>query len=89
MQILENIIVNHEGMKQPTEGLVNKMSQGKRPSFETIFVWNNTAGNDVFAKATRRAAIFDRLEYFFNDSIYVYHNKIALKYPGMVGFRYH
>ncbi|MDH5575976.1 MAG: phytanoyl-CoA dioxygenase family protein, partial [Nitrospirota bacterium] len=62
---------------------------GKRPSFETIFVWNDTAGNDVFAKATRRAAIFDRLEDFFKDNIYVYHNKITLKYPGMVGFRYH
>ena len=89
MHILKNIIVNHEGMKLRTEGLMNKVSQGKRPSFETIFVWNDTAGNDVFAKATRRASIFDRLECFFNDSIYVYHNKITLKYPGMVGFRYH
>ncbi len=76
MHILKNIIVNHEGMKRRTEGLVNKMSQGKRPSFETIFVWNDTAGHDVFAKATRRSAIFDRLEYFFNDSIYVFIMKL-------------
>lgn len=89
MHILKNIIVDHDGMKKRAEMIANKMAQGKRPSFETIFVWNDTAGNDVFAKATRRAAIFDRLEDFFQDRIYVYHNKITLKYPGMVGFRYH
>ncbi|HSF09815.1 MAG TPA: hypothetical protein VLA60_10390 [Nitrospirales bacterium] len=29
MHILKNIIVNHEGMKQRTEGLMDKVSQGK------------------------------------------------------------
>jgi ectoine hydroxylase-related dioxygenase (phytanoyl-CoA dioxygenase family) len=60
-----------------------------RPSFETIYVWNDTAGNDAFAKATRSHKIIDRLQAIFGDEVYVYHNKIALKYPGVVGFSYH
>ena len=60
-----------------------------RPSFETIFVWNDTARNDAFAKATRSTKIIDRLEAIFGDEVYVYHNKIALKYPGVVGFSHH
>ena len=30
-----------------------------------------------------------RLSYFYDDELYDYHNKIALKYPGIVGFRGH
>ena len=89
MQILKDVITSHDLMNQQAKDIAQKTKQGKRPSFETLFVWNDTKGNDVFAKATRRADIFDRLEYFFQDKIYVYHNKITLKYPGMVGFRYH
>jgi hypothetical protein len=37
MHILKNIIVNHQGMKQRTEGFMDKFSQGERLSFETIF----------------------------------------------------
>jgi ectoine hydroxylase len=89
MQILKDVIMANDLMNRQTKNIEQKMSQGKRPSFETIFVWNDTSGNDIFAKATRRSDIFNRLEYFFKDKIYVYHNKIALKYPGVVGFRYH
>lgn len=89
MQVIKDVILQHEHMNRVTENLKQKIDTGKRPSFESIFVWNDTAGDDVFAKVTRRAAIFDRLEYFFQDRIYVYHNKITLKYPGVVGFRYH
>jgi ectoine hydroxylase len=89
MRIVKDVILNHEHMNRVSDNLRQKIDTGKRPSFESIFVWNDTAGDDVFARVTRRAAIFDRLEYFFQDRIYVYHNKITLKYPGVVGFRYH
>lgn len=89
MQIIKDVILQHEYMNQVTDRLKEKIDAGKRPSFESIFVWNDTAGKDVFAKVTRRADIFDRLEFFFQDRVYVYHNKITLKYPGVVGFRYH
>jgi len=89
MQVIKDVILQHEHMNRVSDNLKQKIETGKRPSFESIFVWNDTAGDDVFAKVTRRAAIFDRLEYFFQDRIYVYHNKITLKYPGVVGFRYH
>ncbi len=89
MRIIKGVILEHEHMNRVSENLKQKIETGKRPSFESIFVWNDTAGDDVFAKVTRRAAIFDRLEHFFQDRIYVYHNKITLKYPGVVGFRYH
>ena len=45
--------------------------------------------SDAFAKATRSHRIIDRLEAIFGDEVYVYHNKIALKYPGVVGFSHH
>jgi len=89
MQIVKQVILDHEHMNRVSDALKQKIETGKRPSFESIFVWNDTARDDVFAKVTRRAAIFDRLEHFFDDRIYVYHNKITLKYPGVVGFRYH
>jgi ectoine hydroxylase-related dioxygenase (phytanoyl-CoA dioxygenase family) len=89
MQVVKDVILNHAYMNEVSANLKQKIETGKRPSFESIFVWNDTARDDVFAKVTRRAAIFDRLEHFFRDRIYVYHNKITLKYPGVVGFRYH
>lgn len=78
---------------QPMQEIKNKSKarfiNGDRAAFETLFVWNDVTGQDIFSKATRRTAIFDRLRHFFNDEPYVYHNKIALKYPGVEGFRYH
>ena len=62
---------------------------GQRAAFETIFVWNDVTGEDIFCKATRRDALFSRLKTFFDDDVYLYHNKVALKYPGVEGFRYH
>jgi ectoine hydroxylase len=89
MAILKEVISVNERMKQHAQHALDKSSQGNRPSFETIFVWNDTANQDIFAKATRSNRIFERLEYFFQDKVYVYHNKVALKYPGVVGFSYH
>ena len=76
-------------MQAHAQRALERSSGPTRPSFETIFVWNDTAGVDVFAKATRSHKVVDRFEAIFGDEVYVYHNKIALKYPGVVGFSYH
>src|SRR6185369_12707650 len=43
------------------------------------------------ARAKERSAGDTRpsFETIFGDEVYVYHNKIALKYPGVVGFSHH
>jgi hypothetical protein len=66
-----------------------KFESGKYPSFETIFVWNDTSGDDIFAKFTRSHKTLGLVSQLFKDDAYVYHNKVALKYPGMPGFKYH
>ena len=67
----------------------DRWATGRRAAFETIFVWNDVTGEDIFCKATRREALFSRLETFFDDDAYLYHNKVALKYPGVEGFPFH
>lgn len=89
MAILKGIITRHPGMKAHAARALERSQGTTRPSFETVYVWNDTAGKDAFAKATRSHRIIDRLEAFFGDQVYVYHNKVALKYPGVVGFSYH
>ena len=89
MGFVKSAIKQNKMMEERVEALRKKVADGKHPSFETIFVWNDTSGDDIFAKVTRNYKIIERLEYFFSDSVYVYHNKIALKYPGIPGFRYH
>ena len=73
--------------------VVNKVrilqENGEHPSFETIFVWNDVDGDDLFAKVGKSYKILDRLSYFYDDDVYDYHNKIVLKYPNIVGFRAH
>jgi hypothetical protein len=89
MAILKEIIGRHAGMKAHAARALERSAGATRPSFETIFVWNDTGGRDAFAKATRSHRIIDRLEAIFGDEVYIYHNKIALKYPGVVGFSHH
>jgi len=89
MAIAKEAIANHEGMNSHVGTIKSKIDEGKHSSFSTIFVWNDTAGNDLFAKLTRNHQIFDRIGRFFEDQPYVYHNKVALKYPGINGFSYH
>jgi ectoine hydroxylase-related dioxygenase (phytanoyl-CoA dioxygenase family) len=89
MAVLKDIVTRHADM-QAHAARAKERSQGStRPSFDTVFVWNDTARNDAFAKATRSSKIIKRLEAIFGDEVYVYHNKVALKYPGVVGFSYH
>lgn len=87
--ILREAIVSDKRMTAHFRDIQAKFMKGKYPSFETIWVWNDTSGDDVFAKFTRSAKIFDVLERIFDDQIYVYHNKVALKYPNMPGFKHH
>lgn len=89
MEILKQVIARHAGMTAHAERARERSAGATRPSFDTVFVWNDTARRDVFAKATRSYKIMDRLEAIFGDEVYVYHNKIALKYPGVVGFSHH
>jgi ectoine hydroxylase-related dioxygenase (phytanoyl-CoA dioxygenase family) len=90
MAVLREIVERHAGMKaHAAKALQRSAFSATRPSFETVFVWNDTARRDAFAKATRSYKIMDRLEAIFGDEVYVYHNNVALKYPGVVGFSHH
>ena len=89
MATLKDIITKHADMQAFAARAKERSAGGTRPSFETIFVWNDTARRDACAKATRSRRIMERLEAIFEDEVYVYHNKIALKYPGIVGFSHH
>lgn len=71
------------------KNMIKNRNNGIRGAFSTIFVWNNTSGDDMFSKIVRRSDVFDRLEYFFDDLAYVYHNKVVMKGSGIEGFRYH
>ncbi|OLE53167.1 MAG: hypothetical protein AUG51_14330 [Acidobacteria bacterium 13_1_20CM_3_53_8] len=89
MQIIKRVITLQHEINQRVEDVRERILEGERPFFETIFVWNDTARHDIFAKATRSHKIMERLEFFYGDEVYVYHNKVALKYPGIIGFAYH
>jgi ectoine hydroxylase len=89
MAVLKEIITRHAGMSAHAARAKERSAGATRPSFETVYVWNDTARRDAFAKATRSHKIIDRLEAIFGDEVYVYHNKVALKYPGVVGFSHH
>jgi ectoine hydroxylase len=89
MEIARTAIETSERMQRQLGNIRAKTENGKHNAFETIFVWNDVAGDDVFAKLTRNYQIFERLEAIFRDRVYVYHNKVTLKYPSVPGFRYH
>lgn len=86
---LRTAIVQNPSMNAHAQAAKAKFEKGKYPSFETIFVWNDTSGLDIFAKFTRRRRIWEVLRWAFDDEVYVYHNKVAVKYPGMPGFKFH
>ena len=89
MDIAKTAIRTNRDMQERLATVKAKTESGKHNAFETIFVWNDVSGDDLFAKLTRNFRIFERLEAFFDDRVYVYHNKITLKYPSVPGFRYH
>lgn len=89
MDVLRVNINTNQKMRAHYKMIEKNVENGERSSFSTIFVWNDTSGNDCFSLATRSNKILDRLEYYFKDDVYDYHNKVPLKYPGMIGFPYH
>lgn len=89
MAIVKRKITQIHEMNARVEHLRAQQALGEHPSFETIFVWNDVTGEDLFAKVGRSYKLLDRLSHYFDDDVYGYHNKIALKYPGIVGFRPH
>jgi ectoine hydroxylase-related dioxygenase (phytanoyl-CoA dioxygenase family) len=89
MEIAKTAIQTNEKMQKQLADIRAKTARGKHSAFETIYVWNDTGGDDLFAKLTRNYNILERLEAIFSDRVYVYHNKVALKYPGVPGFSYH
>lgn len=89
MAIVGRRVASIPAMNARVEHLRAQQARGAHPSFETIFVWNDVTGEDLFAKIGRSYKLLDRLSHYYEDDVYGYHNKIALKYPGIVGFRPH
>jgi len=89
MAIVKRKITSIEAMNARVDHVRAEQARGEHPSFETIFVWNDVVGDDIFAKIGRSYKILDRLSHYYEDDVYGYHNKITLKYPGIVGFRSH
>lgn len=89
MAVVRQKISTLELMMKRVELVRQVQGQGEHPSFETILVWNDVTGPDLFAKIGRSYKLLDRLSYYYDDDVYGYHNKITLKYPGIVGFRPH
>ncbi|MBK8266373.1 MAG: phytanoyl-CoA dioxygenase family protein [Nannocystis sp.] len=89
MAVVRRKIAEIAAMNARVDHLRALQAQGEHPSFETIFVWNDVVGDDLFAKVGRSDKLLDRLSYYYDDDVYDYHNKIVLKYPGVVGFRPH
>ncbi len=87
--LLKRAIESCDPMQKLKTQAQARWTTGQRAAFETIFVWNDVTGEDIFCKATRRDGLFNRLNTFFDDEVYLYHNKVALKYPGVEGFRFH
>jgi ectoine hydroxylase len=86
---LRRAITGNRAMHGHGEAARQKFLAGKYPSFETIFVWFDTAGVDVFTKFTRSYKIVDVLEGAFGGPVVLDHNKVTLKYPNMPGFKHH
>ncbi|WAS91511.1 phytanoyl-CoA dioxygenase family protein [Nannocystis punicea] len=89
MAVVKRKVAEIEAMNARVDHLRTQQALGEHPSFETIFVWNDVVGDDLFAKIGRSYKILDRLSHYYEDDVYDYHNKIVLKYPGIVGFRPH
>jgi ectoine hydroxylase-related dioxygenase (phytanoyl-CoA dioxygenase family) len=89
MAVLKEIVDGNAAMASHAAKPEVHVGGASRQSFNTLFVWNDTGGRDAFSKVTRSWRIVDRLQAYFRDEVYVYHNKVALKFPGVVGFSYH
>src|SRR5580698_7161804 len=66
MDIAKTAIRTNTQMQDRLATVKAKTQSGKHNAFETIFVWNDVSGDDLFAKLTRNFQIFERLEAFFD-----------------------
>lgn len=89
MRVVRRCIEGIDRMNRRVEQVRAAQAEGAHPSFETVVVWNDVTADDLFSKVGRSYKILDRLAHYYEDDVYDYHNKIALKYPGVVGFRPH
>jgi len=89
MNIVRQKIIQQPIFNDRVKSVISKQTNGEHPSFHTISVWNDTDGVDIYSKIGKSYKILDRMSNIFDDDVYCYHNKIALKYPGIVGFNPH
>jgi len=89
MDIVKRKILLMNELNEQLKIVKNKQEINEHPSFDTIFVWNDTNSNDIFAKIGKSNKILDRMSEIYDDDVYCYHNKITLKFPGIVGFNPH
>ena len=78
LDILRQAVISNSEMTKVYKSAQQEFVEGNYPSFKTIFVWNDVFGDDLFSLFTRRASILDRLEYYLDDTVYLYHNKVTL-----------
>jgi ectoine hydroxylase-related dioxygenase (phytanoyl-CoA dioxygenase family) len=89
MGIVKKKVMSTQEMNDRVKTVQAQQQDGQHPSFNTIFVWNDVDGSDIFAKMAKSPHILDRLSFYYDNDVYAFHNKIALKYPGIAGFNPH
>jgi len=89
MDIVKKKVINLNEMNERLSVVKKLQESNQHPSFSTIYVWNDTDSHNIFSKIGKSYKILDRMSYIFNQDVYCYHNKITLKYPGIVGFNPH
>ena len=89
MSHVRQVVLSLEHVRQRLSLLRQSQEKGFRPAFLSIFTWNDVTGDDIFSKMARNSKILDRLSEYYADDVYAYHNKVTVKYPGIVGFAPH
>jgi uncharacterized protein YllA (UPF0747 family) len=67
--MIKMVINKNQLMQEQFRNTQKKFMSGKYPSFESIYVWNDTAGNDIFSKMTRSFKVIELLEMKFTFTI--------------------
>lgn len=86
IETLKSAINEHDEMQTQYNDVKALLSEG-HPSFRTIYTMHNF--DNIFGEACLRSEIVNSISDFFDDEAYLYHNKVALKYAGMIGFDWH
>jgi ectoine hydroxylase-related dioxygenase (phytanoyl-CoA dioxygenase family) len=80
-------VLADDQMRKHLEVAKARIAQGGHPHNSTLYVMNEI--DNIYAKACLRPEIADTVSDLFDDHAYLYHTKVPLKYPGMIGFRWH